>query len=125
MKKHKKNLNYYLDLPWTYTIEKENCKGMSYYIIRVNELPGICTDAEDLNEGMVAIKEAIACAVAIYQEKGIPVPEPIDKSQYKGNISYRTDSTRHFRITKAAKAMHMSLSKALDCIVDEGIKKFA
>lgn len=78
-----KNLEYYLNLPWTYTIEKERYKRSEYSIIRVNELPGICTDAEDLNEGMENIKEAIACAVEIYQEKGEPVPEPIDRSHFK------------------------------------------
>lgn len=68
--KGKKNLDYYLNLAWTYTIEIGSHTGKSYFIIRVNELPGICTDAEDLNEGMEEIKDAIACAVEIYQEKG-------------------------------------------------------
>ncbi len=122
--KHKKNLNYYLNLPWTYTIETETYKGKSYYIIRVNELPGICTDSEDLNQGMEDIKEAIACAVEIYLERGEPVPEPVDRDHYKGRILYRTDSERHFLIAKVAKAKHKSISKILDCIVDVGIQQF-
>lgn len=89
--KNKKDLNYYLNLPWTYTIERAFHKKKMYYIIRVNELPGICTDAQDLNEGIEEIKDAIACAVEIYQERGEPVPEPIDKSHFKGKILYRTD----------------------------------
>jgi len=40
----------------------------------VNELPGICTHDEDLNEAMLSIKEAIACAVEIYLENGESVP---------------------------------------------------
>jgi predicted RNase H-like HicB family nuclease len=56
-----------------YTIETETYKKSTYYIIRVNELPGICTDAEDLNEGMEGIKEAIACAIEIYLESGEPI----------------------------------------------------
>ena len=117
----KKTMDYYLNLPWTYTVERESYKGRSYYVIRVNELPGICTDSEDLNEGMEGIKEAIACAVEIYQEKGEPVPEPIDKSHYKGRISYRTDSKRHCLIAKAARLRHKSISKTLDAIVDAGL----
>lgn len=96
--KNKKNLDYYLNLSWTYTIETETYKGKSYYIIRVNELPGICTDDEDLNDGMKGIKEAIACAVEIYQERGEPVPEPVDRIQYKGKILYRTDSKTNAQI---------------------------
>jgi predicted RNase H-like HicB family nuclease len=109
-------------LPWTYTIETENHKGTSYYIIRVNELPGICTDTEDLNMGMEEIKDAIACAVEIYQEKGEEIREPIDRTHYKGNISYRTDSERHFMIARTAKLLHKSISKTLDVIVDVGIQ---
>lgn len=122
-KKYKQSLDYYLDLPWTYTVETESHKGKNYYIIRVNELPGICTDSEDLNEGMENIKEAIMCAVEIYLEKGEPVPEPIDRSHYKGNISYRTDSERHYLIAKTAKTMHKSISRTLDAIVDAGIRQ--
>ena len=119
-----KNIEYYLNLPWTYTIETETHKGDTYYIIRVNELPGICTDSQDLNEGMQEIKEAIACAVEIYMEKGESVPEPVNRTQYKGKILYRTDSKRHYLIAKVAKSMHKSISKTLDDIIDAGMEKF-
>jgi antitoxin HicB len=121
--KNKKNLDYYLNLPWTYTIETETYKKSTYYIIRVNELPGICTDAEDLNEGMEGIKEAIACAIEIYLQRGEPIPEPIDRNQYKGKILYRTDSARHYLLAKASKQMHKSISRTLDILVDTGIKQ--
>ena len=119
--KNKKDLDYYLNLPWTYTIETESHKGRLYYIIRVNELPGICTDAEDLNQGLEEIKEAIACAVEIYMEKGEPVPEPVSREEFKGKILYRTDSNRHYLIAKLAKIKHTSISKTLDTIIDAGL----
>ncbi len=123
LKKNYKDLNYYLNLPWTYTIETETHEGSSYYIIRVNELPGICTDSESLDEGMNEIKDLIACAVEIYQEKGAPVPEPIDRSQYKGKILYRTDSERHYLIARTAHTMHKSISKTLDALIDKGLEQ--
>lgn len=124
MKKTKdnKNLKYYLSLPWTYTIETDTHEGSIYYIIRVNELPGICTDSESLDKGMKEIKELIACAVEIYQEKGEPVPEPVDRNQYKGKILYRTDSERHYHIAKTAQMMHKLISKTLDTLIDNGLK---
>ncbi len=123
--KIKKDLDYYLNLPWTYTIEKEFFEGKWYYIIQVNELPGICTHDEDLSKGMEGIKEAIECAIEIYQKKGDPVPEPIDKNQYKGRISYRTNSRRHWLIAKAAKLRHKSINKILDDIVDAELQKYS
>lgn len=120
--KENKNLDYYLALPWTYTIETEIHEGSSYYIIRVNELPGICTDSESLDEGMNEIKSLIACAVEIYQEKGEPVPEPINKNLFKGKILYRTNSERHYLIAKTAQWMHKSISKTLDDLIDKGLE---
>lgn len=121
--KDNKDINYYLSLPWTYIVESETHEGSHYYIIRVNELPGICTDAESLDQGMEEIKDLIACAVEIYKEKGEPIPEPINKEQYRGRILYRTDSERHYHLAKLAQQQHKSLSKTLDMIVDAGLQK--
>lgn len=119
----KKELNYYLNLNWSYTIEQEAHKGKHYYIIRVNELPGVCTDAETIEEGMQLIQEAIEGAVRLYLKNGEEVPEPIKKENFKGNIAYRTTRERHYYVAKLAKAMHKSISKTLDDIIDAGIEK--
>ncbi|MDP1607828.1 MAG: type II toxin-antitoxin system HicB family antitoxin [Chlamydiales bacterium] len=119
----KKDLKYYLNLDWTYTVESETVKGHKYFIIRVNELPGICTDAETLEEGFEDIKEAIEAAVKLYLKNGETVPEPIKKTEFKGNISYRTTCERHYNVAKVAKAMHKSISKTIDELVDIGMEK--
>lgn len=117
----KKQMDYYLNLPWSYTIEQETSKGKHYFIIRVNELPGICTDAETIEEGMELIKEAIEGAVVLYLRHGEEVPEPIKREDYKGNISYRTTSERHYHVAKLAKAAHKSISKTIDELIDTGL----
>jgi predicted RNase H-like HicB family nuclease len=113
-------MDHYLNLNWSYTIEQEIDNGKKYYIIRVNELPGVCTDAETIEEGMKNIKEAIEGAVYLYLKNGEPVPEPIRK-KFKGRIAYRTSSERHYYVAKIAKEMHKSLSKTLDFLIDTGI----
>lgn len=77
MNKKYKDVKYYLDLEWTYTIETHKTKGKKYFVIRVNELPGICTDAETIAEGIKAIREPIQAAIEIYIQKGEPVPVPL------------------------------------------------
>ncbi len=125
IKKNKeiKDIKYYLSLPWTYTIETEIHKGSIYYIIRVNELPGICTDSKSLDKGMIEIKKLIACAIEIYQEKGESVPEPVNRDQYKGRILYRTNSERHYLIARIAQGLHKSISKTLDTLIDKGLEQ--
>jgi antitoxin HicB len=120
----KKKLQYYLNLPWTYTIEQDTHKGKRFYIINVNELPGICTDAPTIEEGMELIKESIAGAIELYLKNGEVVPEPIKKEDYKGNIAYRTTSERHYRVSKFANQHQQSLSKTLDELIDIGMGTF-
>ena len=66
-----------MNLNWSFTIEQETHKGERYYIIRVHELPGICADAESVEEGMKEIQEAIESAIRLYLKNREPVPEPI------------------------------------------------
>jgi predicted RNase H-like HicB family nuclease len=92
-KKPYKKVSYYLDLPWTYTVEQatdENKKKI--YIVRVNELPGICTDAQTFDEAMALIKEPMQAAFEFYMENGEEIPEPVKLEDFKGNIAYRTTS---------------------------------
>jgi predicted RNase H-like HicB family nuclease len=117
----KKDLKYYLKLKWSYTIEPESEGGKDYYIIRVNELPGVCTDAGTIEQGLKDIKEAIRAAIQLYLKNDEPIPEPIKKNAFKGNIAYRTTRERHYSVAKIAKKMHKSISKTLDVLIDTAI----
>ena len=119
----KKNLKYYTNLPWSYTIEQEMHNGEHYFIIRVNELPGVCTDAETVEEGMKLIQEAIKGVIKLYLKNGEEVPEPIKKEDYKGNIAYRTSPERHYYVTKVAHQLDKSISKTIDILIDAGMNK--
>lgn len=118
----KKDLKYYLELNWSYTIEQDVHQGKKFYIIRVNELPGVCTDAKTVEEGMRNIQDAIAGTIELYLEQGDPIPEPINKEKFKGNIAYRTTSERHYSLAKLAQYKHVSMNKALDMVFDVGIQ---
>jgi predicted RNase H-like HicB family nuclease len=78
IKKQYKKLSYYLNLPWTYTVEQaidENDNKI--YIVCVNELPGICTDAPSVDEAMKLIQESISAAIEFCMENNQEIPEPI------------------------------------------------
>jgi predicted RNase H-like HicB family nuclease len=121
-KKQYKNLNYYLNLPWTYTVEQSISKSKKkIYIVRVNELPGICTDAMSLDEAMDLIKEPMAAAFEFYIENNEDIPEPVKEKDFKGNIAYRTTSRRHYMISKEAQKREISLSQVIDNLVDNAL----
>lgn len=122
--KNKKDINYYLNLPWTYTIETErDDANKTIYIVSVNELPRVRTDAFTIQEAMELIKDAMKLAFELYIEQGAEIPEPIDEALYKGNIAYRTSSRRHFMVAREAQKKNISLSKALDELVDKALNK--
>ena len=120
MKKNYKDLKYYLNLPWTYTVEiSKDENNNKIYIVRVNELPGICTDAPSLDEAMELIKEPMLAAFEFYMENNEDIPEPLKEEDFKGNIAYRTTSKRHYLISREAQRKKQSLSQVIDRLVDE------
>jgi predicted RNase H-like HicB family nuclease len=121
-KKKYKNLDYYLSLPWTYTVEQASDENKNkIYVVRVNELPGICTDATSLDQAMELIKEPMKAAFEFYIENGEDIPEPVNEEDFKGNIAYRTTSRRHYLISKEAQKRDQSLSQVIDSLVDTGL----
>jgi len=120
----KKDLKYYLGLNWSFTIEQDINKGKRFYIIRVNELPGVCTDAKTIEEGMKEIQDAIKATIELYLEQGDPIPEPIKKDEFKGKIAYRTSSERHYFLAKLAQQNDISMNRALDMLFDAGRREY-
>lgn len=118
-KKKYKSLKHYLGLPWTYTVEQASDENKNrIYVVRVNELPGICTDATSLDEAMRLIKEPMTAAFEFYMENNEDIPEPVKEEDFKGNIAYRTTSRRHYLINKEAQKRELSLSQLIDNLVD-------
>lgn len=124
IKKNIKNSNYYLNLPWTYTIATEKDeKGKPVYVVHVNELEGIATDASTIEEAKELIKEAMAAAFEMYLENEEEIPEPKVFAQYKGNIAYRTSPLRHYSLVKEAQKKNISISQLIDSAIDSALKK--
>ncbi len=82
-KKNKKDINYYLNLPWTYTIETAQEDEKTLYIVHVNELPRIGTDAYSLEEAMKSLKEIMATLFELYLQEGEEIPEPVNLDYVK------------------------------------------
>lgn len=116
-----KSLDYYLNLPWTYTIERGEDKGKPIYIIYVNELPGIATDAPTPAQAMELIKEPMIGAFRLYMKHNEEIPEPVDPEKYKGNIAYRTTGEKHYMLIKEARRRKKSLSELIDLLVDKAL----
>lgn len=120
MKKNK-DLEYYINLPWTYTVETDRDKrNRLFYIISVNELPGIQTDAYSREKAFELIKDAMIGTFELYQELDKKIPEP-NKKVLKGNITYVTSLERQLHLLKEAKKRKSPMSKIIDDLIDKEI----
>jgi len=123
-KNKKQTIDYYLNLPWTYTVEmgKDN-DGKKIYIISVNEFPDVQTHAYTAAEAFEIVKEPLEAIIEIYLEQNKPIPEPINEEQFEGNIAYRTTGRRHYLLAKEAQKQGLSLSKMIDELIGKTLNK--
>lgn len=125
MKKNKlkKDIAYYMNLPWTYTIETDiDKKGKKFFVVKVNELHGVSSDGLSMVEALDSIKEAMILAFEMDLEAENEIPEPIDEEKYQGNISYRTTPRIHYFIAQEAQKRGQSLSRVIDSFIQDASK---
>ncbi|MCD7740190.1 MAG: type II toxin-antitoxin system HicB family antitoxin [Candidatus Gastranaerophilales bacterium] len=115
-----KDLNYYLNLPWTYHIEWSN--EDSCYVISIAELKGCKTEGGTLEEAVQMIADALHSHLSGCIEAGIEIPEPLKPVDYKGKIPYRTTSENHYKIAKRAKSLGISINAFIDGAVKEKLE---
>ncbi|WP_373530948.1 type II toxin-antitoxin system HicB family antitoxin [Vampirovibrio sp.] len=120
MKETVKNLEYYINLPWSFSVERHNEKGREYYASRVNEWKCFsdgATPAEAMNNLMEALQLHIEASI----EDGTPIQEPPKPEEFKGQIAYRTKPEKHYQIAKEANRRNISINKLIDQAVDSVI----
>jgi antitoxin HicB len=113
----KKNIKYYLDLPYSIVVkrDKDNA-GEVCYIARVLEIPHVIGDGKTAEEAIEVLNVHMHMAIKAYLRDGLPVPEP--QTEYSGNINIRVDPELHARLAQEAAAYDMSLNKYAALILE-------
>ena len=111
-----KTLEDYLDLPWTYTIEPSD-DFQEPWTIRVNELKGCMSHGKTRFEAVEKIQEAIESYITCCLQFGDDIPTPLDKTKYKGIITYRTNAETHYKLAREAQKKHVSINKLIDDVI--------
>jgi len=117
----KKNLNYYLKLPYTYIIEwsdVDNC-----FLGSILELERNMTCGQTREEVLSNLKEALASYVTTSIDNNMEISEPIKIVDYKGSITYRTSKERHYQLAKQAKLFGKSINAFIDEAIGEKLQK--
>lgn len=113
----KKDLEYYLNLPYNIVVKKEkDNEGNIYYIARVLEIPHCLGDGKTAQEAIECLDIHMRMAIDAYLKDGLPVPEP--QTEYSGNINIRVDPELHARLAQEAAVYDMSLNKYTALILE-------
>ena len=115
-----KNLEYYLNLPYTYIIEWSDVDGC--FLGSIVELERNMTCGQTREEVLANLKEALTSYVATSLENRMEIPEPLKIDDFKGNITYRTSKERHYKLAKQAKLYGKSINAFIDEAIGEKLK---
>lgn len=108
----KKDLQYYLNLPWSYRfVWSDEDAG---YVASIQELKGCVSFGETLEEAAFMIKDALSSYIETSLKYNDTIPEPVAKSKYKGKIAYRTTAEKHYKLAQLAKSMGTSINSLID-----------
>ena len=114
-----KDVKYYLNLPYTFIIEKDEDVDGTYYYARVLELTGCGADGKTMAEAAANIKDAMDSWIKAALDIGKKIPEP---SKFSGNITFRTTPDIHRELAiKADAAGARSVNHYLTTIVAKDI----
>ena len=114
---NKKNLNYYLNLPYTYIIEWSDVD--SCFLGSIVELERNMTCGQTREEVLANLKDALVSYITTSLDNKMEIPEPLKIDDFKGSITYRTSKERHYRLAKQAKLF----GKSINAFIDEAIGK--
>jgi antitoxin HicB len=107
----RKDLKYYLSLPYTIQITRED---EATWFARVVELPGCMTEGDTPEEAADMIQDALAAWLEVALEDGLPIPEPQKAEAYSGRFVVRVPRTLHQQLVEAAEQEGVSLNQLIN-----------
>jgi antitoxin HicB len=117
----KKNIDYYLGLPYTIELIQEPLGG---YYVGIKELKGCMTTADDSEVALSEIQELMKEWLEIALEENLPIPEPRGVDQFSGKFNLRIPKTLHRQLIEAAEDEGVSLNQYCNYILAESVGSY-
>ena len=114
-----KNLDYYLGIPYKYTLIPAEEGG---YVIEIPDLPGCISQGETVEEALAMIEDAKRGWIEIALEQGKDIPEPSKAAEeYSGKFNVRVPKSLHKALSEKAKEENISLNQFILYQLSRGI----
>mgnify|MGYP000909559548 CR=1 FL=1 len=107
----KKDVNYYMSLPYNYLIQPVKDESGNYYYGKVLELDGCQSTGETFEEAYKSLQEAMRGWIETKLEYGDPIPEPTGDENYSGKFVLRVPKSLHRQLAIEAQREGVSLNQ--------------
>lgn len=109
-KKQKKDLSYYLNLPWRFEFTKHPDGKYSARVIGLSCYSG----GETMEIALKEIQSALQFYIESCLEDNLTITEPEDIANAAGRISIRTSKTLHLKLVQKSKEEGVSVSHLIN-----------
>jgi len=107
----KKDIEYYMLLPYTRIVEPIDDESGEYYFAKILELDGCWCDGKTETEALTQLRVVMRSWLEVKLEYGDNIPEPKLKSENKGKFTLRLPKSLHQRLVIEAQAEGVSLNQ--------------
>jgi antitoxin HicB len=116
----KKNIEYYMNLPYTRELIKEPEGG---WFIRIKELPGCMSQGDTVEEAMNMIEDAMLGWLDVSLEDGDSIPEPAPDEEYSGKFVVRLPRSLHRQLAETAEREGVSLNQFVNVSLARAVER--
>lgn len=114
-----KDLSYYLNLKYPYTVEEEEREGQINYLLEIPDLPGCWAEGKNLKGAKKNLEEAKKIWIEESLERKLDVPEP--SKEFSGRILLRIPPALHGQLNKYARKSGLSLNQFMRNLLEAGL----
>lgn len=120
MMKEKKNIKYYMNLPYNTILEQWDDGRGPYWVARVAELPHCLIHGDTPQEAVTELEEVKRDWLESNLKRGLKIPEPVSR-KYSGQISLRIPSSLHRLISNRATSEDVSLNQFMTSALAQAV----
>jgi predicted RNase H-like HicB family nuclease len=106
-------VKHYLELPYTFILERHDDGEKPYYSMRVLELEGCITTGDTIEEAARDIQDAMKEWLQLNIKLGRTIPPPLKSRRYSGKVVIRMPPTLHESLMFSAVREGVSLNQYL------------
>ena len=121
VKEAKKDISYYMQLPYSVAIEKWDDGRGPYYVARVTELPHCMITGSTPEEALKEIEDVKQEWLETCLKRGVRIPEP-EPQDYSGELRLRMPTSLHRRLALTAKKEGVSLNSYITNVLSGSVR---